>query len=247
MVEMSLKEKTDERRQFFPILGTIHCWDPSFPSKCSPSLWQLWRGKEDLLPCIKLHRIYYWKEEPFWEQAVISSSRSKGLSDPWTLNWNLLKLFCMLAFPHSDCSPVLKMAIIKLPAVKQSMLLKVKNVAGGPCDVHIHINALHCLAKAHPSPCNASHATYPWNSTAMQQPTTTQHLLFEGKTMYGSRSAKQQFKIIPGMTWTGTHKPKSRNFQVSEPDWDFNCWQEWSSLYVIFASLSHPAKVSKSL
>lgn len=65
-------------------------------------------------------------------------------------------------------------------------------------------NALHCLAKVHPSPFNASHATYPWNSTAVQQPTARPQLLSEGRTMYGCRSAKQELKISPGMTWSGT-------------------------------------------
>lgn len=129
-------KKKQMRDGIFSYSGTIHFWDPRFASKCSPRLQQVWRGKEDFLLCVMLHRVYYWKKEYVWEQAVIFSSRSKGLSDPWTLNWNLQKLFCMLAFPHWDCSPVLKMAIKKLPAVKQSLLLKVKNVAGGPCDVH---------------------------------------------------------------------------------------------------------------
>lgn len=105
----------------------------------------------------------------------------------------------MPAFPHCDCSPVLKMAMIKLPAVKQSLLLKVKNVAGGPCDVpssrHPH-NALHCLAKAHPSPFNASHAIYPWNSTALQQPTTTPQLLYEGKTMVADLQSNESRLLL---------------------------------------------------
>lgn len=130
----------------FPILGTIHCWDPGFPSKCSPRLWQLWRSKEDLLLCVKLHVIYYWKQEYVWEQAVISSRRSKELSDPWTLNWNLLNLFCVLTFPNCDCSPTQKMAIINLPAVKQSLQCG-RRALWCPSSRYSH-NALHCLAKA---------------------------------------------------------------------------------------------------
>lgn len=176
---MSQKEKTDERWHSFLFWGLSTAGILVFPAKeesLFPRQWQLRRDKEDLLLCVKLHIVYYWKQEYAWVETVISSSKSKGLSDPWTLNWNLLKLFCMPSFPHCDCSFIPKMAIIKLLAVKQFLLLKVKNVSGEPCDVHSSRhshNALHCSAMAHPSPFNASHATYPWNSTAVQQPTAT--------------------------------------------------------------------------
>lgn len=142
----------------------------------------------------------------------------------------------------------------KTPCCRTSSGSKLKNATEGLCEVHVTKIAVgtHVMpyTRALQGPLFLLHPVlhtstpYPWNSTALQQPTTDFTKSQEGKTFFCFTSSKR----IRDFSWDelrGTYKPKSRNFQALKTDLDLIHWQEWSALYVISASPSHHAKVSE--
>jgi len=154
---------------------------------------------------------------------------------------------CLLSWWHSLLNP--KIAIIKLPAVERPQVLKLKKkcyrrTVWCACyknsSWHPHI-ALHYLHKAHSFHCMQCSLPLEFNSFAPA------HIWLhsQGEKHPLASHLQKGFVIFSWDEVRGTQKSKSRNFQAFKTDLDLIHWQEWSALYVISASPSHHAKVSK--
>lgn len=145
-----------------------------------------------------------------------------------------------------------KITIIKLPAVEHPQVPKLKNATEGLCEVHVikiavGFHVLPYTTYIRPTSFTAPSAPYQHSLSLEFNSFATAHNWLhsqEGKTFFCFTSSKR----ICDSSWDElrvTYKPKSRNFQALKTDLDLIHWQEWSALYVISASPSHHAKVSK--